>query len=80
MNMEKDKIKMCGICKLGIDESKEFAKVTHYKKKDKLIAECYYHINCYQQRINPSYDINKINAMASQILLKANDKIQELGF
>lgn len=42
---------MCGICKLGIDENKEFAMFTHYKNKKSKLTESYYHIECFRNKI-----------------------------
>jgi hypothetical protein len=76
MKNQKHKDKICGICKLGIDESKEFAKLTHYVNKDKILTEGYYHIICFQNKMGSSENLNKLQAMASQLLLRANEKIE----
>ena len=43
--------KICNVCRLGIDETKEFARVTHFKKKEVKLSEGYYHIECYRRKV-----------------------------
>ena len=43
--------KICNVCKLGIDETKEYARFTHFKKKDDKLSEGYYHIECFRGKV-----------------------------
>ena len=74
--MKKTKDKICGICKLGIDDSKPYAELIHRKNKDEILTTGFYHINCFQLKMSGGENLNKLQAMASQILLRANEKIE----
>jgi hypothetical protein len=45
------KDKICNICKLSIDTSKEFAKFHHMANDTIIKSKAYYHINCFRERI-----------------------------
>lgn len=73
--MKKEKDKICNICHLTIDENKEFAKLTHYKNKDKVWTEGFYHIQCYSKRLCQDEDNKKLQAIAMDTLLKTRQKL-----
>ena len=75
MKNQKHKDKICGICKLGIDESKEFAKLTHFKKEGIILTEGYYHISCYRERTLGNQQAIKTQAIALDTLMKARQKL-----
>ena len=43
--------KICNVCRLGIDESKEYARFTHFKKKEDKLSESYYHVLCFRKKM-----------------------------
>lgn len=71
----KSKDKICGICHLVIDDSKQYAQFTHYINKDKILDTAYYHINCYQDKLTGANGLTKIQAMAAQVLNNINQKV-----
>jgi len=73
--MSKDEPKICGICKFGIDESKEFARVTHFKNKTEILTEIFYHINCYRERLLGAGYQAKVAARAMDILNKVQERV-----
>lgn len=73
--ISKGKDKICGICRLRIDDKKEYAELIHYEKKDKIKGKDYYHIQCYQNRILGNNNIMKTQALAMQTLLDAREKL-----
>jgi len=73
--VSKGKDKICGICLLGIDESKEYAELIHYLNKKNIKGRDYYHINCYQNRVLGNKDMLKLGALASQTLIDAREKL-----
>jgi hypothetical protein len=73
--VSKGKTKICGICLLGIDESKEFAELIHYLSKNKVKGKDYYHISCYRNRIGMNQEYLKLAGIASQTLIDAREKL-----
>lgn len=69
----KKKDKICGICNLVIDESKEFARFTHFKCNKKLLSESFYHINCFKERITGSKKNLKLQREAERVLQYAKN-------
>ena len=67
--------KICGICKFGIDESKEFARFTHFKKKESVLSESFYHINCFRERLLGSRELRKLQGEASKIMQFAKQNL-----
>lgn len=61
-------VKFCNICKLGIDETKEFARFTHFHNKDKIFTEAYYHINCYRERLTGAKKAQELQKRAEGML------------
>ena len=72
--ISKGKEKICGICLLRIDDSKEFAELIHYLKKDKIKGKDYYHILCYQNRLGQNSQAMKALATAQQTILDVREK------
>ena len=62
--------KVCLICNLAIDPSKEFCKFIYYEKENKVKSEGYYHVNCFRYRLSGSEEMNKIQRQAKEILNK----------
>ena len=57
--MKKEEVKICNLCKLGIDETKEFARFTHFKNKKEILSEAYHHINCFRDRMLGTKELQK---------------------
>lgn len=72
---EEKEDKVCNICKLVIDESKEFARFTHFKNKKEVLSEAYYHINCFRERMLGSAENRKIQKDAKQIIDFAKQRL-----
>lgn len=69
------KNKTCMICKTPIEvEEQEYVEVKHYKKKDKLLSNGFYHINCFRDRINSS-DSQKMMTMKAMNFLTKVEKM-----
>ncbi len=75
MTKEKEEIKICNICRLGIDDSKEYAEFIHYKSKDNVFTKAYYHINCFRTRMLGIGEIDKIKKLESALMNFAKDKL-----
>ena len=50
----KTQIKTCGICKLPINEKKEYCEFIQYKKLNDILSRAYYHVNCFKDRLHGS--------------------------
>jgi len=75
MEKKKEKTKICNICKLGIDESKEFARFTHFIKKDKVLSEAFYHISCFREKVIGSKNLRELQQQAASILQFAKQNL-----
>lgn len=73
--VSKGKNKICGICMLGIDDSKEYAELIHYINKKQVKGKDYYHIICYQNRLGNNSNNLKLQSVAMDTLLKAREKL-----
>jgi hypothetical protein len=74
-SVSKDKTKICGICLLGIDDSKEYAELIHYLNKKKIKGRDYYHIVCYQGRLSQNVNNIKLQSVALDTLIKAREQL-----
>lgn len=72
---EKSKTKICNVCHLGIDESKEFVRNTHFKDKGEIFSEGYYHIECFRSRVLGKGQLEKIQGQANRLLNFAKEKL-----
>lgn len=67
----KQETKFCSICKLGIDNTKQFAEFIHWVNKNKIQSQAYYHIECYKERMLGSAKGQYLMARANKLLEKA---------
>ncbi len=67
--------KICGICHLGIDETKEFVKNTQFKNKDEIFSEGYYHLNCFREKLSGAGKLNALQNQANKLLHFAQEKM-----
>jgi hypothetical protein len=73
--MNKQEVKVCDLCKLGIDESKQFAEFIHYVNKDKVLRQCFYHVECFRDKLLGSAKGAYLMSRANKLLTKAEELI-----
>lgn len=66
---------ICGVCNKEIDTKKEFAKLDHFEKKDKLKNTGYYHISCFRDRLHGGETFRQLSAKADWILNQVAGKL-----
>lgn len=72
---QKKEVKICGICNLAVDDTHEFCEFTHWKKiKDKLAVN-YYHIRCFQDRLNTPPKLQALQNLTADTLIKLREKM-----
>lgn len=71
----KTEVKICDICSLGIDESKQFAEFIHYINKDKILKKRFYHIDCFREKLLGSAKGAYLMSRANKLLNKAEELI-----
>jgi len=62
--------KICNACKMGIDDTKQYAGFIHYVNKDKIQSMCYYHIECFREKMLGSAKGQYLMARANKMLNK----------
>ena len=67
--------KICLICHLAIDHSKDFVRNTHFKNKDEKLSEAFYHTNCFREKISGITRLEKIQKQAVNLMNFAKDKM-----
>ena len=73
--MAKEKDLICNICQLVIDKNKEYARLTHFNKKDSVKSEAHYHIQCFRDRMNGGAQLKDLQEQAKRILNMAEVKL-----
>ena len=69
------KPKICNICHLGIDETKEFVRNTHFKNLKEIFSEGYYHLNCFREKVLGIGQLKNIQNHANKLMQFAKDKM-----
>lgn len=59
--------KICRICKLPINDEKEYAEFIHWWNKKKAKSKAYYHIVCFRDRVL-NKEIQEVKEKAMQVL------------
>lgn len=70
-----EEIKICNICKLRIDDTKEFVKVINFKNNNKIFSEEYYHIECLRDKFIGNCELQKLTKQANNLLSFAKSKL-----
>ena len=69
------KSKICNICHLGIDETKEFVRNTHFKNSKAILSEGFYHLNCFREKVLGVGQLKKIQNQATKLMQFAKEKM-----
>jgi hypothetical protein len=75
MKNKKEENKICNICHTGIDESKEFVRNTHFKNKDNIASEGFYHVQCFREKVLGIGELQKIQGQTMKMLNFVKDKL-----
>jgi len=59
--------KICNVCHLGIDETKGFARFTHFKDKDNILSEAFYHVPCFREKMLGKGELDKLKKQADEM-------------
>ena len=70
------KDKICLICHLAIDTSKEFCEFKHYKDKDNIRTKAFYHVNCFRDRMSGAPIQKALAEKTMAILNKVGGRIE----
>ena len=71
----KKEVKMCLICKMGINPDNEFAEFIHYKKEGEVFTNGYYHVQCFRDRLNGGKALRALQAKADLLMNKAAERL-----
>ena len=65
----------CSICKLVINQDKEFCKFIQFVSKDKILSEKYYHVNCFGEKLRGSSELKSLQAKLNNLMALAEQRL-----